>query len=88
MSASFGASNRESGCPTDAIPRPDRPHCGEWNLYLVCAGKGEQMRLRALGASGVEVSAIGLGGYELGDGDNITIGRAREMPLRPSLPRR
>ena len=29
--------------------------------------------------SGVEVSAIGLGGYELGDGDTITIERAREI---------
>ena len=37
------------------------------------------MRLRALGASGVEVSAIGLGGYELGDGENLSIERAREI---------
>ena len=37
------------------------------------------MRLRALGASGVEVSAIGLGGYELGDGEDLTIERAREV---------
>jgi myo-inositol catabolism protein IolS len=37
------------------------------------------MELRALGASGVEVSAIGLGGYELGDGENVPIERAREI---------
>ena len=37
------------------------------------------MELRALGTSGVEISAIGLGGYELGDGENLTIERAREI---------
>lgn len=37
------------------------------------------MRLRALGTSSVDVSAIGLGGYELGDGANLTIERAREI---------
>ncbi len=37
------------------------------------------MRLHALGTSGVEVSVIGLGGYELGDGENLTIERAREI---------
>ena len=42
------------------------------------------MRLRALGASGVEVSAIGLGGYELGDGADLSIERAREI-VRASL---
>ncbi len=35
--------------------------------------------VRALGMSGVDVSAIGLGGYELGDGVNLTIERAREI---------
>ncbi len=35
------------------------------------------MRLRALGSSSVDVSAIGLGGYELGDGASLTIERAR-----------
>ena len=35
--------------------------------------------LRTLGMSGVDVSAIGLGGYELGDGDTLTIERAREI---------
>ena len=29
--------------------------------------------------SGVEVSAIGLGGLELGDGENLSIERAREI---------
>jgi aryl-alcohol dehydrogenase-like predicted oxidoreductase len=37
------------------------------------------MALRALGGSGVRVSAIGLGGLELGDGENLTIERAREI---------
>ncbi len=37
------------------------------------------MQSRALGASGVEVSAIGLGGLELGDGENLSIERAREI---------
>ena len=37
------------------------------------------MTVRGLGMSGVDVSAIGLGGYELGDGDNLTIERAREI---------
>ncbi len=37
------------------------------------------MRLRALGTSGVEVSAIGLGGYELGDGEDLSIEHAREI---------
>ena len=37
------------------------------------------MRLRALGTSGVEVSAIGLGGYELGDGEALSIEHVREI---------
>jgi aryl-alcohol dehydrogenase-like predicted oxidoreductase len=37
------------------------------------------MSLRTLGTSSVDVSSIGLGGYELGDGENLTIERAREI---------
>jgi myo-inositol catabolism protein IolS len=37
------------------------------------------MELRVLGASGVEVSAIGVGGLELGDGETLSIERARDI---------
>ena len=51
---------------------------GEGSVRLVCAPAEEAlMELRALGASGVEVSTVGLGGYELGDGENPAIERVR-----------
>ena len=59
--------------------RKSRCVCRGWSNYLVCRDAGEWMMVRPLGMSGVEVSAIGLGGYELGDGDNLTIERAREI---------
>jgi aryl-alcohol dehydrogenase-like predicted oxidoreductase len=53
---------------------------GEGSFRLVCAPAEEAlMELRALGASGVEVSTVGLGGYELGDGENPAIERVRQI---------